>query len=110
MGWELVRFCGMGDCGEVWACRSTDPGVEPAALKFATDPAASRQILASRSLFESVFAFHSLAGIVPLRAVNPDEDMLYLETGYVRGYDLTGVLYDWKWRARAGEAGCAPSS
>jgi formylglycine-generating enzyme required for sulfatase activity len=95
--WELTRYCGIGTWSEAWAAR-TVLGTELTALKFVTEPAAVQLILENEALFTRVFALAGQSGIVPLRAVCPDPDLLYLETGYAPGYDLTGVMSDWRWR------------
>jgi formylglycine-generating enzyme required for sulfatase activity len=95
--WELTRFCGLGELTEVWAARNLS-GSEPSALKFVTYPPAVPLILDNEALFTRVFALAGQSGIVPLRSVCPDPDLLYLETGYAPGYDLAGLMFDWKWR------------
>ncbi|QJW95677.1 protein kinase domain-containing protein [Frigoriglobus tundricola] len=95
--WELTRYCGMGDGTEVWGARSTT-GAEPAALKFVTDPSAIRRVFDSEPLFTRVFSLTGQSGIVPLRTVYPDPNRVCIEAGYAPGYDLAGVMFDWKWR------------
>lgn len=97
--WELTEFRGMGECSELWvATDEARPERSPSAIKFATDPATIEQVVAARSLFDQVFALNGQNGIVPLQTVYLETDPPCLEYGYVYGYDLTGLLYEWKWR------------
>lgn len=95
--WELVRFCGLGERTEVWAGRHTRKNGN-AALKFVMDPTASQLVLENESVFARVFSLPEESGIVPLRAVYPDPKRLCMEYGYAPGYDLGGVMFDWKLR------------
>jgi formylglycine-generating enzyme required for sulfatase activity len=95
--WELVRYCGLGDRTEVWAGRSRS-GADTAALKFVMDHEAGRLVLDNETLFTRAFALAGQSGIVPLRTVYPDPKRVYLEYGYAPGYDLAGVMFDWKLR------------
>ncbi len=95
--WELVRYCGLGARTEVWAGRSPK-GAEPAALKFVMDPTAARLVLENEALFVRAFELKGPSGLVPLRTVYPDPKRVYLEFAYAPGYDLAGVMFDWKLR------------
>ncbi len=95
--WELVRYCGLGERTEVWAGRPPFGG-EAAALKFVMDPAAGQLVLDNEPLFTKAFELTGLSGVVPLRTVYPDPKRVYLEYGYAPGYDLSGVMLDWKLR------------
>jgi formylglycine-generating enzyme required for sulfatase activity/serine/threonine protein kinase len=95
--WELVRYCGLGERSEVWAGRSR-AGTDAAALKFIMDAQAVRLVLENETLFTRAFDLGSLSGLVPLRTVYPDPKRVYLEYGYAPGYDLAGVMFDWKLR------------
>ena len=53
---------------------------------------------ASTALFKQVFELNGVAGILPLRSVYLESDPPCLESPFVNGYDLAGLLFDWKWR------------
>jgi formylglycine-generating enzyme required for sulfatase activity len=95
--WELTRYCGVGEVSEVWAGRVTHGG-ETVALKFVTDPAANQAALDNERLLTRALELGGLSGIVPLRIVYLDPKRVCLESGYAPGYDLAGVMFDWKWR------------
>jgi|GEM_PF-1415861 len=95
--WELVRYCGLGERTEVWAAHQKR-GHNNAALKFVMDPTASQLVLDNEALFARAFSLAGESGIVPLRAVYPDPKRLCMEFGYAPGYDLGGVMFDWKLR------------
>jgi formylglycine-generating enzyme required for sulfatase activity len=95
--WELVRYCGQGERSEVWAGRSRS-GADAGALKFVTDAAAGRLVLDNEALFTRTFELTGQSGIVPLRTVYPDPKLVLLEFGYAPGYDLAGVMFDWRLR------------
>ena len=63
-----------------------------------TEPEARDRVKASTALFTQTFALNSVAGILPLRSVYLETDPPCLEAPYVFGYDLAGLLFDWKWR------------
>lgn len=97
--WELTEFRGLGECTEVWIGMSpSQPEHSPAALKFTTDPEAAAQVKAHPEIFQQVFDLNDQAGVVPLRNVYLETDPPCLDAGYVYGYDLTALIYEWKWR------------
>ena len=97
--WELVELIGLSECAEVWiGSDDQQPEQSPAALKFATDPHAAEAVLAHRDLFLKVFELNEIPGIVPLRSVYLETDPPCLESPYVYGYDLTGLINEWRWR------------
>jgi formylglycine-generating enzyme required for sulfatase activity len=96
--WDLTEFRGMGECSEVWVATDENRPDHTAALKFATDPTAAEQVIAGADLFQKVFALNEMAGVVPLRTVYLETDPPALEYKYVSGYELTGLMYEWKWR------------
>lgn len=98
-GWTLVELRGLGECSEVWRGENPNrPEESPAALKFAIDPATRELVLGGAEIFKKVFALNSVAGILPLRSVYLESDPPCLESPFVYGYDLTGLMFDWRWR------------
>ena len=98
-GWTLTELRGIGQCSETW--RAEDPAQgehSPACLKFVTDTETSDRVKAASTLFTKVFELNHVAGILPLRSVYLETDPPCLEAPFVYGYDLSGVLIDWKWR------------
>lgn len=98
-GWVLGELRGFGQCTETWS--ATDPAQDdgaPVALKFVTDPDTRGLVKESAPLFTRVFELNSIAGILPLRSVYLESDPPCLESPFVFGYDLSGLMTDWKWR------------
>jgi len=97
--WELTQFVGMGECSEVWMARSEQhPELSPAAMKFVTDAEAATQLAADRESLVRIFDLNEQSGIVPLRSIYLECDPPCLESAYVYGYDLTGLIHEWRWR------------
>ena len=97
--WTLAELRGLGECSEVWAGEDpTQPNHSPAALKFAVDPDAQDRVKGGTALFQKVFPLNAVAGVLPLRSVYLESDPVCLESPFVYGYDLAGVMLDWKWR------------
>ena len=97
--WNRNQFRGMGECSEVWVATSeSQPEHSPAALKFVTDGPAAERLKAEKDLLLNVFDLNDVAGIVPLRSADLEHGPPCLESSYVFGYDLTGVMLEWKWR------------
>lgn len=97
--WKLTELTGFGECSEVWsATDSNDPEHSPAALKFVTDHASAEELFAQQDLLVKVFDLNDEPGVVPLRAVHLDTDPPCLESPFVSGYDLAGVMFDWRFR------------
>lgn len=97
--WTLTDLRGIGECSSVWMAE--DPGRpddSPAALKFATDPEAKDRVRGGADLFKKVFALNTVPGILPLRSVYVNADLPCLESPFVYGYDLAGLIFEWKWR------------
>jgi formylglycine-generating enzyme required for sulfatase activity len=98
-GWTLVELRGIGQCSEVWKAEDPDQGSHsPAALKFVTDPDAAAKVKESTALFTKTFEVNGVPGVLPLRSVYLESDPPCLESPFVAGYDLAGLLFDWKWR------------
>jgi formylglycine-generating enzyme required for sulfatase activity len=98
-GWTLTELWGMGQCSEIWRAEDpSQPGHSPAALKFITDQEVGVQVVKSTELFTKVFELNELPGVLPLHSVYLETDPPFLESPFVLGYDLAGLLFDWKWR------------
>jgi formylglycine-generating enzyme required for sulfatase activity len=98
-GWTLTELRGFGACTETW--RAEDPAqgdASPATLKFVTDPETRDRVKANAPLFTQAFGLNSVPGILPLRSVYLESDPPCLEAPFVFGYDLAGLIFDWKWR------------
>lgn len=97
--WTLTELRGLGQCSEVWRAEDPrQPDHSPAALKFVTDPELLGPIKSNSSLFTKVFELNSIPGVLPLHTVYQETDPPCLESPFVYGYDLAGLLFDWKWR------------
>lgn len=97
--WKLTDLAGMGECSEVWAAADdAAPELSPAAFKFVTDHPSAEDLYAHQELFVKVFDLNDEPGVVPLRAVHLDTDPPCLESPFVAGYDLAGVMFDWRFR------------
>ena len=98
-GWKLAELRGLGECSEVWTGEDPNrPEDSPTALKFAIDPETRDRVKEGAELFQKVFAINSITGVLPLRSVYLESDPPCLESPFVYGYDLTGLMFDWKWR------------
>ncbi len=97
-GWELAELRGLGECSEVWMGKHEKHPDSAVCLKFATDLGTAEQILAHQEFFVKAFEMNHTAGVVPLRAVYLECDPPCLEYAFVSGYDLTALMYDWKWK------------
>jgi len=98
-GWTLTELRGLGHCSEVWEAEDPGQGTHsPAAIKFITDPEAVTRVQASTALFTKTFELNDIPGILPLRSVYLETDPPGLEAPFMYGYDLSGLLFDWKWR------------
>lgn len=98
-GWTVTELLGLGQCSELW--KAEDPAKKdhsPAAIKFVTDSEACDRVKESTGLFTQVFKLNLLPGILPLRSVYLETDPPCLESPFVYGYDLAGLIFDWKWR------------
>ena len=98
-GWVLTELRGFGPLSETWRAEDpTQPETTAAALKFVTDPDTRDRVKANAPLFTQVFELNQLAGILPLRSVYLESDPPCLEAPFLNGYDLTGLMLEWKWR------------
>lgn len=97
--WTLTELRGLGQNSEVWRGEDlAQENLSPAALKFVIDSESRDRVKASTELFTQVFDLNEIAGILPLRSVYPHTDPPCLEAPYVYGYDLAGLMFEWKWR------------
>ncbi len=97
--WTLVSLRGLGQNSEVWRGEDpTQPHLSPAALKFVIDTESQERVKANTELFTQVFDLNDIPGILPLRSVYLDTYPPCLEAPFVYGYDLAGLMFDWKWR------------
>jgi formylglycine-generating enzyme required for sulfatase activity/serine/threonine protein kinase len=97
-GWVLTELLGIGECSSVWKAEDPDRDDSPSALKFATDPETKDRVRGGPELFRKVFTLNSIPGVLPLRSVYLEAEPPCLESPFVYGYDLSGVMFDWKWR------------
>jgi formylglycine-generating enzyme required for sulfatase activity len=97
--WKLVELRGIGECSEVWVAEDPAlPDHSPAALKFAIDPETKERMAASQDLFVKAFELNEINGVVPLRSVFLESDPPCLESAFVYGYDLAGLMHEWRGR------------
>ena len=97
--WALTELRGLGQNAEVWLADDPDqPELSPAALKFVTDGESADRVKAGTDLFTRTFALNEVAGVLPLRGVYLETDPPCLEAPFVSGYDLAGLMREWKWR------------
>ncbi len=98
-GWTLTELRGMGQNTEVW--RSEDesqPELSPAAMKFIIEDESIERVRAGTDYFTQAFDLNDVAGVLPLRSVYLQTNPPCLETPFVYGYDLAGLMFEWKWR------------
>ena len=96
--WTLTALRGLGQNSEVWRGEDSAQPNAPAALKFVIDAEACDRVKAGTTLFTQVFELNEIAGILPLRSVYQETNPPCLEAPFVSGYDLTGLMFDWKCR------------
>jgi formylglycine-generating enzyme required for sulfatase activity len=94
--WRLIDLRGFGTFGEVWHAQAD--GAETASLKFITDPRAAADFARHETHFRRILALDPPAGLNPLRSVYLLADPPCLESALVSGYDLAGLVRDWRWR------------
>jgi formylglycine-generating enzyme required for sulfatase activity len=97
--WTLTELRGLGQNSEVWRGEdASQPRLSPAALKFVIDSEAQDRVKASTELFTQVFDLNDVAGVLPLRSVYLETNPPCLEAPFVYGYDLAGLIFEWKCR------------
>jgi formylglycine-generating enzyme required for sulfatase activity len=94
--WTLAELRGLGQNSEVW--RGEDPDQSPAALKFVIESEAQERVKAGTDLFTRAFELNDEPGALPLRAVYLHTDPPCLEAPFVHGYDLAGLMLEWRHR------------
>lgn len=98
--WQPVDLRGFGVHGETW--RAWMNGQEEhttASLKFITDPDARNCFEQLEPLFQRILDLEPTNGLVHLRSVYMLGDPPCLESAFVSGYDLNGLMYDWRLRS-----------
>jgi formylglycine-generating enzyme required for sulfatase activity len=106
--WQVRELRGLGVGCETW--RGSDdaqPHLTPACLKFVTDPLYRDEFIQWQEHFLRVLDLEPVSGVVPLRSVYTLTDPPCLESPFVSGHDLTGLMRDWRWRydsTRPGQA------
>lgn len=98
--WQTTDLRGFGPYGESWRCWL--PGndqLDTASLKFITDPAAREAFDQHEPIFQRILDLDPMNGLVHLRSVYLLGDPPCLESAFVSGYDLTGLMREWRWRS-----------
>ncbi len=97
--WTLIELRALGRNSELWRAEDTEQSeLSPTALKFVTDPDSRDRVKAGAEEFARAFDLNDVAGVLPLRSVYQETDPPCLEMSFVSGYDLAGLMFDWKWR------------
>ncbi len=96
--WILTELRGLGQNSEVWRGEDPEQPDRSAAIKFITDSESRGRLKPGTELFTRAFDLNDVAGVLPLRSVYLETDPPCLETPFVSGYDLAGLMFDWKWR------------
>ena len=98
--WQTVDLRGLGAYGEIWRTAMPDEDENAtAALKFITDPEARASFENHEELFQRILDLEPTNGLVHLRSVYLHGDPPCLESPFVSGYDLTGLMHDWRLRS-----------
>ena len=96
--WTLTELRGLGQNSEVWRGEDDQSSASAAALKFVIDQESRARVTSNTELFTRVFDLNETAGVLPLRAVYLETDPPCLEAPFVYGYDLAGLMFEWRWR------------
>ena len=96
--WHLTDLRGFGPYGEAWQGMADDQAQGTALLKFITDPRAAADFEKHEEHFRRILDLDATSGLVPLRSVYLLADPPCIESAFVGGYDLTGLIRDWQWR------------
>ncbi len=97
-GWQVSHLMGYGEVCESWI--GTNPELdeqEMGLLKFIVDEEAAQAVHTQQDLFVKAFDLSDVNGIVPLRTVFLENDPPCLESPFISGYHLGGLMWDWKW-------------
>lgn len=97
--WTLTRLRGLGQNSEVWRGEDDQqPDLPAAAMKFVIDKESCERVTSNTELFTRAFDLNEVPGVLPLRSVYLETDPPCLEAPFVYGYDLAGLMFEWKWR------------
>ena len=96
--WQLTDLHGFGTFGETWHALTEGVKNETACLKFITDPRAAADFVRHEDHFLRILQLEPAPGLVPLRSVYLLGDPPCLESAFVSGYDVSGLIRDWRWR------------
>jgi len=97
--WELNDLVGMGRGTEVWqGWDDSLPEMSPTLLKFPVDPQLQEALLNRLDIFEFLLSIEPFTGMVPIRGVYYESTPPCIETEFVPGYDVGGMIRDWAWR------------
>ena len=98
-GWTLTALHGLGQSSELWQAEDAAQGDHsPSALRFVTDPDAAGRVKESTLLFTKSFELNGIPGVLPLRSVYLEADPPCLEAPFLYGYNLAGLIFEWRWR------------
>jgi formylglycine-generating enzyme required for sulfatase activity len=97
--WELLEPLGLDPATETWRARQhARPELPERQLTLFHDPSLREPFQRHLADFEKVHALASVTGLVPLRGFHADTEPPYLISERLDGYDLAGLMHDWKWR------------
>ncbi|MCI0702289.1 MAG: SUMF1/EgtB/PvdO family nonheme iron enzyme [Planctomycetia bacterium] len=96
--WTLTELRGLGQNSEVWRGEDTTQSDVSPALKFVVETESCDRMKGGTQLFTQVFDLNDVNGVLPLRSVYLDTNPPCLEAPFVYGYDLAGLMFEWKWR------------
>jgi len=102
--WQLDQLRGVGPFSETWHGSLTEPESAAAALKFITHPEAAADFVQHQELFRRILDLDPLPGLVKLEAVYLLGDPPCLESTFMSGYDVVGLMNDWRWRGQPAKA------
>jgi len=106
--WQVRELRGLGVACETWrGGDELDPRKPPACLKFVTDSALREDFSRHEDHFRRILELDPMSGVVLLQSVYLLADPPCLESAYLVGHDLTGLIRDWRWRydsTRPGQA------
>ena len=92
------RFASVNPTGAVVYKGTKYPDAAWEFVKYLASPEAQERVRAGTELFTKVFDLNDVAGVLPLRSVYLETDPPCLEAPFVTGYDLAGLMFDWRHR------------